>query len=102
MSKRTVLGMALIATVILAVGYSIVRRLGSRPPAPERQNAAAAEKFQKQIQDAYAIDKDFDGLTDEEEKKYGTNQNLADTDGDGKLDYDEIKKFHTNPLAAGK
>ena len=36
------------------------------------------------------IDADMDGLTDVDEKKYGTDVNLPDTDGDGILDRDEI------------
>ncbi len=45
-----------------------------------------------------AVDTDQDGLSDDEEKKYGTNPNNPDTDGDGIPDVDEIKIYHTNPL----
>lgn len=45
-------------------------------------------------------DFDNDGLTNAEEIKAGTNCRLADTDGDGLNDYDEINKYKTNPLVA--
>lgn len=45
-------------------------------------------------------DSDFDGLSDEEEKKLGTNIHMADTDNDGLLDKEEVKIYHTNPLKA--
>lgn len=47
-----------------------------------------------------AVDKDFDNLTDVEEKQYGTDPNNPDTDKDGLLDGDEVKIFKTNPLKA--
>ena len=45
-------------------------------------------------------DKDGDGLTNGEEKKLGTNPNLADSDGDGLNDGDEVHNTMTNPLNA--
>lgn len=42
-------------------------------------------------------DADGDGLSDEEEKKMGTNPDVRDTDGDGIEDADE-KKHGTDPL----
>lgn len=44
------------------------------------------------------LDSDSDGLTDEEEKIYGTNPLAIDTDNDGLSDYEEVKIYHTNPL----
>ncbi|OGL73917.1 hypothetical protein A3C96_02490 [Candidatus Uhrbacteria bacterium RIFCSPHIGHO2_02_FULL_60_10] len=44
-------------------------------------------------------DADRDGLTDEEEKKIGTDPKRGDTDGDGLSDGDEKLVFRTNPLA---
>ncbi|MCP5061016.1 MAG: OmpA family protein [Ignavibacteriae bacterium] len=44
-------------------------------------------------------DKDSDGLTENEEKQIGTNPKIADTDGDGLHDGDEILKYKTDPLA---
>src|SRR5713101_5704838 len=45
-------------------------------------------------------DNDRDGLTNGEERQYGTNPDKYDTDGDGLSDGDEVLKYHTNPLKA--
>lgn len=45
-----------------------------------------------------AVDTDGDGLTDEEEAKYGTDPKKADTDGDSLTDYEEIMIWKTDPL----
>lgn len=41
---------------------------------------------------------DNDGLSLEEEQKYGTDPHNPDTDGDGINDGDEVHKYYTNPL----
>ena len=46
------------------------------------------------------MDKDFDGILDSEEVKYGTSSTSSDTDSDGILDRDEINIYKTNPLKA--
>ena len=43
-------------------------------------------------------DTDGDGLSDEEERRIGTNPGSADTDGDGLNDYEEVKVKKTDPL----
>lgn len=44
------------------------------------------------------IDTDLDGLYDIEEKEYGTDPKLYDTDGDGLSDGEEVRIYKTNPL----
>lgn len=44
-------------------------------------------------------DSDNDGLTDTEEQNLGTDPNIADTDGDGLADGDEVKLFKTSPIS---
>ncbi len=46
-----------------------------------------------------ADDDDNDGLTNGEERRLGTNPELADTEGDGLKDGEEIKRYKTNPLS---
>ncbi|MBI5621404.1 calcium-binding protein [Candidatus Falkowbacteria bacterium] len=48
-----------------------------------------------------APDQDHDGLSDAEEKLYGTNQAKPDTDGDGYSDGQEVAGGY-NPLGPGK
>ncbi len=45
-----------------------------------------------------SADPDGDGLTNDEEKKLGTDPHKADTDGDGLSDGEEVNRYHTNPL----
>lgn len=47
------------------------------------------------------LDTDHDGLSDELEKKYGTNPKAVDTDGDGHTDGEEVRGGF-NPKGAGK
>ncbi len=65
---------------------------------------AAAESNSKglvgKIKEMAVADADLDGLTNEEEKKFGTNPNMADTDKDGLLDKVELELYKTNPLKA--
>ncbi len=45
-------------------------------------------------------DTDYDGLSDAEEQKIGTNPTNADTDGDGLSDFDEATKYKSDPKKA--
>jgi hypothetical protein len=47
-----------------------------------------------------SLDPDGDGLTTAEVQTPGTDPLLADTDGDGLTDSDEVDNRHTDPLAA--
>lgn len=48
------------------------------------------------------LDYDKDGLSDSDERSFGTNPNDVDTDDDSLSDYDEIFKYKTNPLEKNK
>jgi outer membrane protein OmpA-like peptidoglycan-associated protein len=47
-----------------------------------------------------ADDDDKDGLTNAQERRFGTNPNNPDTDRDGLLDGEELRRYKTNPLKA--
>ncbi len=66
----------------------------------EKKNAEVMKALDNVLDKTRQTDKDLDGLSDEEEKKLGTNPNMADTDGDGLLDGDEVNFYHTDPLKA--
>ncbi|MFH1291904.1 MAG: hypothetical protein ABIH87_01770 [bacterium] len=57
-------------------------------------------EFNQAIEETLKIDKDFDGILDQDESKYGTSVTSSDTDEDGLLDRDEIFKYKTDPLKA--
>ena len=44
------------------------------------------------------LDRDGDGLSDKEEKRLGTNKDLADSDTDGLSDGAELSQYRTHPL----
>ncbi len=46
------------------------------------------------------VDSDGDGLSNTQERRLGTDPELADTDGDGVLDGEEVDVHGTDPLAA--
>lgn len=48
----------------------------------------------------YAQDTDGDGVSDADEKRYGTDINQGDTDGDGASDSEELFFKKTDPLKA--
>lgn len=47
---------------------------------------------------APTLDSDGDGLTDEEETRFGTDKNVVDTDNDGLSDREEMQVYKTNPV----
>ena len=51
----------------------------------------------KMVASGGVLDSDGDGLTDDEEAKYGTDPFVADTDGDGLMDGPEVKTYKTDP-----
>jgi hypothetical protein len=48
----------------------------------------------------YAGDFDGDGIANYRERLLGTRADLADTDGDGFNDFEEVERLHSNPLLA--
>ena len=58
------------------------------------------KSFDESVKRIYATDGDLDGLIDEDERTYKTSSTSPDTDGDGLLDGDEVKKTKTDPLKA--
>lgn len=68
--------------------------------AKKSAKSAGGKRKSKKIDDhyLYLIDSDRDGLSDYQEKLYGTDPFKPDTDGDGLSDYEEIKIFRSNPL----
>lgn len=83
-SRKFALLCALLVVVFSFSGCSI-RKLGHYTPPEKKAPVDLA-------------DTDSDGLPDEEEQSRGTDKRKADTDEDGLSDYDEVKKWGTDPL----
>lgn len=65
-------------------------------------NSTVDELSQKsRVPAVVMLDQDADGLPDDQEKRFGTNPQNIDTDGDGYSDLVEIKSGY-NPLGQGK
>lgn len=75
-----------------------------QPPAQDsssEEQGALEQNIPAQTQNppvALDQDSDFDGLSDNEERLYGTDVKLADSDSDLLTDRDEVKTFGTDPL----
>lgn len=67
-------------------------------PTPSVAPAPVEQASPSPVPAEVEIDSDHDGLTDREEKLYGTNIFATDTDGDGLTDRDEVKAFKTEPV----
>lgn len=74
-------------------GKSIPKEEEQKENIPAAPQQAANEPIVAQ-----PVDTDQDGLTDDEEKQLGTNQNKVDTDDDGLFDREEVKVYKTDPL----
>jgi hypothetical protein len=72
-------------------------------PATTPENSIVEKKLPDEVDPQNIVapkDSDGDGLSDDEEKKLGTNPNSPDSDNDGLTDREEVKVYGTNPLNA--
>ena len=74
------------------------KNVDARPTTPVKGFAAAKIGLTFYFNSSDDDDDDNDGLTNAEERRYGTDPNNPDTDGDGLTDGEEVKRYHTNPL----
>jgi hypothetical protein len=93
-----VAGIIVLRTRSLADGYSV-------QPVSSGQNKSdtpSQDTSSLPIEPApvFAQDTDGDGLSDEDEKRYGTDLNRGDSDGDGMSDSEELFFKKTDPLKA--
>lgn len=75
-------------------------QVSTTPPVVRATSTPATEAFDRRLKAEYEIDRDLDGITNEEEARLKTNPDNPDSDGDGILDNDEITIYKTNPLKA--
>lgn len=72
---------------------------GKAPPkASEAGGSAGNANGSTAAGQAIPVDADGDGLSDEEEARFGTNTKFPDTDGDTLTDFQEVAIYKSNPL----
>jgi len=82
-----------------AAGFNAFNRnVDARPTSPVKGFLTARIGITFFLNSSDDDDDDNDGLTNAEERRYGTDPNNPDTDGDGLTDGEEVHKYHTNPL----
>lgn len=96
--KKTILSLTILAIIVISIVssyfYAIYKqKIEYQKWLEESQLYAASQNIN--------YDSDNDGLTDLEEKNFGTDLNNPDTDGDGYLDGEEVKNGY-NPNGPGK
>ena len=103
-NNRKIFIIIVIIGILTVAGYFVfVKYIKNNRGNQNIQTDAEAEQkaaFTEFIKSVAASDKDFDGIIDQDELKYGTSPTSADTDGDGLLDKTEIEVYKTNPLKA--
>ncbi|MDD2807954.1 MAG: hypothetical protein PHW95_05570 [Patescibacteria group bacterium] len=110
MIKKIIIILVVISVGVLIFWYvsrlmgrkssSVVTNNTAQQAAVDAKEKNMLETLNKNIDQARLTDSDLDGLTNEEEKKLGTDPNNMDTDGDGLLDGDEVRIWHADPLKA--
>ena len=88
-----VLGIFLVKSGILAGDKTPANVTGNEVVVPNENKIVETPKNNNQV-----VDSDHDGLSDEEETAYNTNQSKADTDADGLFDGEEVRTYKTDPL----
>lgn len=97
-SRRLIFGILIGAAVLVAV-VSLILFL-KRDTAQTNESSAAAPVQELAPPAPAPQDTDRDTLSDEEEKRLGTDPTKRDTDGDGLTDAAEVRKTKTDPLRA--
>lgn len=98
-TKLLIIGAVVAALAsVVAVGLWLYSTYIKTPNTGSTPNGAPAANVNKA---AATQDTDADGLTDADEKKYGSDPKKSDTDGDGFSDSAEVKNGY-NPAGPGK
>ena len=86
-------------SITAGAGFSAFNKsVDARPTSPVKGFLTAKVGITFYLNSSDDDDDDHDGLTNAEERRYGTDPNNPDTDGDGLTDGEEVKRYHTNPL----
>ena len=94
-----VIAVVLILTAI-ALAIFLVMKIIKKPKDTATTTSTGAAIVTQAVKDTYKKDKDFDGISDVDEKKLGTSNTSIDTDEDGLTDDAEINRYKTDPKKA--
>ena len=98
MKNNKAIILALLLITVLSFSGCSIRKVEEEAEnkSPENTKGSSQETgVNERFED---VDTDGDGLLDSEEEKLGTDRNNLDTDNDELNDFDEIKKWKTDPL----
>lgn len=111
--KRIMIIAAVILSIIalLAAGWALLQLLGhsvseQTDPVIEQQIEAievpeiGSDSVTEQVEKKVVTDTDGDGLTDDQEREYGTSPIKIDTDNDGLTDREEKNIYNTKPTVS--
>lgn len=87
-----------IMTFVIWKRFSPAQPPVSSPVITSTEVNESNDELRRLIREVAGSDADLDGLSNEEEKQFGTDMNNADTDADGLLDRDEVRMYHSDPL----
>lgn len=93
----TIIAVVVISGVLFIVFFG-KKLLPKKPSGMDQKNNTSIEANNAIIDKVRTTDADLDGLTDAQEKQYGTDSNNPDTDGDSILDSYEVNLIKTDPL----
>ena len=77
--------------------YSVITNTTNDENSEELYNTGILVDEIELTEENKSLDYDDDGLTNEEEKQYGTSMINSDSDGDGLTDYEEIHRYNSDP-----
>ena len=100
---RILMVVLVVIVVVAAIAAAVMffnKGFTSSTASTDNSNSSGQEENARQFNTSPGtapVDADTDGLTDDEERTLGTNPAEADTDHDELTDFDEVRKYHTDP-----
>jgi Bacterial TSP3 repeat len=100
-AKKIVIGVVAVSFLVGSVlFYQVMRNNFFKKPvlSDKAVQQIKESEFNEALKRTAAVDQDFDGISDAEEKRYKTNPLSSDSDEDGLTDFVEIFNLKTDPL----
>jgi hypothetical protein len=103
MSSKKIIIILVCAAAIVAL-FFVYKKIMNKSADLDNQTASSSvdivkeNDFKNALRDAVAVDRDLDGIADQDEATYKTNIDENDTDGDGLSDGQEVFIYGADPL----